>query len=275
MKKPIILVIFAAVLLGSNLWADGRTYIIQKGDTLYGISKKNNLSLDELKSANKITDPSKIYPGMEIIIPGGYRVKKGDTFYGIARAHDIRPAELAAMNNMDLNDTIYPGLVLRVPVAASTVAEASGPSGEDGDQPDEASDKNDSKDSPEPSGPLTAAVPERDYFWPHEGDRTKLTGKLMGMQIDGSEGDKVLAVSGGTVVWSSEYGMYKYLVLVESRSGIVYGYGGNEKTIVKVGDWVAPGAVIGILGGSGKGAEAYFFVYKDGKPLDPEKAPRV
>ena len=64
-------------------------------------------------------------------------------------------------------------------------------------------------------------------------------------------------------------------MLVESRNGLVYGYGGNERTNVRVGDYVAPGSVIGILGGSPDKSSAYFFVYKDGKPVDPAKAPRV
>jgi septal ring factor EnvC (AmiA/AmiB activator) len=116
---------------------------------------------------------------------------------------------------------------------------------------------------------------DADHYWPHYGSRSELTGKLQGIQIDGNPGDEVVCVSGGTVVWASEYGIYKKLVLVESGNGIVYGYGGNDKSIVHVGDSVTAGSVIGFLGGTEAETDAYFFVYKDGKPMDPVKAPRV
>ncbi|MCR5422091.1 MAG: LysM peptidoglycan-binding domain-containing protein, partial [Bacilli bacterium] len=33
---------------------DGSTYIVQKGDTLWNIAKKNNISVNELKEINNL-----------------------------------------------------------------------------------------------------------------------------------------------------------------------------------------------------------------------------
>lgn len=52
--------------------ADGGTYIVQKGDTLWGIAEKllgNGSNYILIMTANHLTD-SMIYPGQELIIPG-------------------------------------------------------------------------------------------------------------------------------------------------------------------------------------------------------------
>lgn len=43
-------------------------HTVQKGDTLYGISRKYNVSVATLQKLNKLTAKSKIYPGMELLI---------------------------------------------------------------------------------------------------------------------------------------------------------------------------------------------------------------
>jgi LysM repeat protein len=45
------------------------TYVIQWGDTLWGISRKFGLELEELVAANEIRDPSRIIAGQVLIIP--------------------------------------------------------------------------------------------------------------------------------------------------------------------------------------------------------------
>jgi len=280
MKKTPIIVIIAALCFNALVHADNSTYVIKKGDTLYGISKKYNITMDSLKKNNEITDPSKIFPGMTLIIPGGYTVKKGDTLYGIARQYHLSMDELALQNNMKTTDVLYPGQLLSVPGieisdAANEIDSEIAETSADASASETKSATEDSQGDNRESDGDVAAGEESDFYWPHYGNRSELTGKLKGIQIKGTPGDEITSVSGGTVVWASEYGIYKELVLVESMDGIMYGYGGNDKSIVHVGDSVKAGSVIGFLGGLQDESDAYFFVYKDGKPLDPVKAPRV
>jgi len=49
---------------------NGRIHIIREGDTLYSLSKKYKLPVDEIADANNINDPGSIKKGMKIRIPG-------------------------------------------------------------------------------------------------------------------------------------------------------------------------------------------------------------
>ena len=62
-------------------------YKVKKGDNLYSISKKFNISIKKIIKHNGIREPFKIYPNQRIFLPKNvfYRVKKGDTLYSISR----------------------------------------------------------------------------------------------------------------------------------------------------------------------------------------------
>ena len=265
MNKTPIIVTIIAFCFTAGISAQNPSYTIRKGDTLYSISKKYNIKIESLKNFNGIDDPSKLYPGMEIRIPGGYTVKKGDTLYSIAKEYNTTVSELLDLNSMDADAMLKQGQFLHVPADALVAEEDNG--GSPVQEEEQAADTIDTEVVTEQT-----AVPG---IWPHDGARTAMTGKLQGIQISGAPGDAVVSVAGGLVVWASSYGIYKKLILVEGSNGLVYGYGGNELAKVKVGDYIAAGSVIGVLGGRAGNSNAFFFVYKDGKPLDPAKAPRV
>ena len=45
------------------------TYIVEKGDTLYSISKSNNIEIMDLLNLNGLDKDNYIYPGQEILVP--------------------------------------------------------------------------------------------------------------------------------------------------------------------------------------------------------------
>jgi len=49
----------------------GTVYIVQSGDTLYSIARRFGLSTQALATANNIADPSHIWVGQRLVIPGG------------------------------------------------------------------------------------------------------------------------------------------------------------------------------------------------------------
>ena len=46
-----------------------QVYVVQKGDTLSGISKRFNTSMQKVISTNRLQNPNRIYPGQKLIIP--------------------------------------------------------------------------------------------------------------------------------------------------------------------------------------------------------------
>lgn len=90
-------------------------YVVKPKETLYGISKKFGITIEELKAANPtLADGVKI--GMELDIPKqtkaevqnttnyvNHTVVKGDTLYSIARKYEVSVTNLKMLNNLDSN----------------------------------------------------------------------------------------------------------------------------------------------------------------------------
>ncbi len=81
-------------------------YKVKKGDNLYSISKKFNISIKKIIKYNRIKEPFKIYPNQKIFLPKNvyYRVKKGDTLYSISRKSKSNVYSISKLNKLkDIN----------------------------------------------------------------------------------------------------------------------------------------------------------------------------
>lgn len=96
-------------------------YIVQRGDTLYSISKKFNVSINKLKELNNL-ESNTILPGQKLIIkepttppqPTTYKVQKGDTLYSISQKFNTTIDEIKRLNNISSNN-IYINQELYIP----------------------------------------------------------------------------------------------------------------------------------------------------------------
>ena len=104
---------------------DGPVYVVQEGDSLWSIAVRFGLSLEELTSANGITDPSQLTIGSQLVIPGlegisGELTTKivyyGDSLRGISRSHQIPIDSLAQLNHLTSPSELYPGYNLVIPI---------------------------------------------------------------------------------------------------------------------------------------------------------------
>ena len=84
-------------------------YIVKKGDTLYGIANKYNITANELKSLNNLSSNS-LSIGQVIKLPVNnindseyYVVKSGDTLYSIAKRFNLSVDKLKELNNLSGN----------------------------------------------------------------------------------------------------------------------------------------------------------------------------
>ena len=284
--KPAIITLNLLLLGSFCLSAERITVEVEKGDTLYSIGREYGVSVQQLIEVNGILNPKQLRSGTEIVVPFTHEVEKGDTLYGISREFDLSIDELSAYNDIDPDDAIKVGQLIRIPpsdrvdptqepLSRPHTAVASEESAAERTVRDEHK-KADAQSNEVQEVRYEKGADEGSLMWPHSGKRVKLTGKLKGTQIEGEVGDRITAVSSGKVVWVAPYRGYGELVMVENSNGHIYAYGGNEETFVDVGDRVEAGTVIGRLGLNPVGREArvFFFVYRDGQPVDPEKAPR-
>lgn len=69
---------------------DYQTYVVQPGDTLFGISTKLNVSMDELASLNGITDVNQIKVGQTLKIPGTKTATSGQIQIDLARMKELQ-----------------------------------------------------------------------------------------------------------------------------------------------------------------------------------------
>ncbi len=123
------------------------TYVVKKGDNLWSISRRKNVSLNEIYVANKLNKNSVLNIGQQIRIPLDrnkatvstvtsdvyqpsalnsettmYKVRSGDTLSGIARKYDTTVGAVKAANNRT-SDMIRIGEALIIPVSAASVSD--------------------------------------------------------------------------------------------------------------------------------------------------------
>lgn len=257
--------ILRLVLLLAALPLSGQdSYVLAKGDTLYGLSRRFHVPVAVLQSFNRIRDPGSLKAGVTILIPASYLVRKGDTLYSIARDHGVALKELTRLNGISEASALKAGSRLFLPGSAAQAKPGPVSPAAAADSP---------PTTPPGSQAGRGAAP---LFWPHPGRREVLAGRITGALIYGEPGDRVLSVSTGRVVWVGPYRGFSRVVLIESENGYTYVYGGNEETLVAVGDRVRRGTQIGLLGRNAHQGipQLYFLVYRDGVPVDPSQAPR-
>ena len=102
--------IFPAVAFAQTT---GPIYIVQPGDTLYLIALRFGTSVEAIASANGITDPSVIVPGLELVIPGFEGVTGVLDFHELMFGEDIATLSVRYGLPPDaiikLNRVLHPG----------------------------------------------------------------------------------------------------------------------------------------------------------------------
>jgi LysM repeat protein len=104
-------------------------YVVQKGDTLYSISRHFNIGLAAIMASNPLVNVYNLMVGEVICIPISipssnvmnytmYMVEEGDTLGSVLEHHGINMADLMQRNNLD-DLFLMPGTTLNVPIIES------------------------------------------------------------------------------------------------------------------------------------------------------------
>ena len=104
------------------------TYTVQKGDSLYSISKKYNTTVDKIKNINNLTNNA-LSIGQVLKIPSSskeenttvtnYIVKSGDSLYSIAKKYNTSIDKIKQLNNLNSN-LLSIGQTLKIPNSNNT-----------------------------------------------------------------------------------------------------------------------------------------------------------
>ena len=279
------------------LFSQNISHIVEKGDTLYSLSKKYGVSVDDLRSANAISG-SDLYAGQKLIIPAkkndkrvtyeSYTVKAGDTLYSIAKRSEITVDELRRLNSLDSSAVLKIGQNLKVPVQSGAAAQSgsavqnagSSSSGLALSVPDTSSSARDNLSligSDKDPRAYSKKNGDTSLVWPVKASEVVyVAGKISGVALTGAKNEHVTAIRSGTVMFSGIYRGFGQVVFVQSANGLIYVYTGLDTLAVTKGQKVNYGQQLGVIGSdpiSGKNL-INLMVFKNGSPMDPAKAPR-
>jgi LysM repeat protein len=145
MRRVIQTIVLLSVILfqfgfAFSVYADDGTHVVQKGETLFRISVKYNVTIDAIRRANGISGNT-IYAGQTLIIPGlagapvtnpnpdpvsnpapapvsdGFHIiQRGETLFRISLKYGVTVAALQTANGI-VGNTIYAGQRLKIPTA--------------------------------------------------------------------------------------------------------------------------------------------------------------
>jgi murein DD-endopeptidase MepM/ murein hydrolase activator NlpD len=231
-------------------------HVVNSGDTLLGIARRNHMSAAELARANNLDPHAKLRLGTKLSVPfKAAAINAAPQSAGVA---PVQPASaLAAPATRMAAATIGPPQSVRLAQATTKV-----------DEP--------SIDTPIKATEATGALPT--FRWPVRGKViTSYGAKTNGKANDGinlavPEGTPVKAAEDGVVAYSgNELKGYGNLVLVRHSNGYVTAYAHASELMVKRGDTIKRGQVIAKSGQSGEvgSPQLHFEIRKGSAPVDP------
>lgn len=273
---------------------DNQFYIVQKGDTLYGIALSHGIDFKKLAEWNDIFDPKTIRPGQRISLS--------------MPARDLQP-ELFALPQQPITTTIDPTIhlsdpknaipqesdnivdagkvrtgpkALKLPFSEQNVARLQYPTKsplpavQSTSVSSTAAEKNtriEVAPQPNPSKLDKASnYSNAEWIWPTTGRLLSSFSKnSKGVKISGQSGQSVLASAAGEVVYSG-HGLRGYgnLIIIKHDNIFLSAYAHNSKLLVKEGEVVTKGQKIAEMGDTDTDTiQLHFEIRKHGKPVDP------
>ena len=306
-----IIFLFCSCLFYGQLFAD-TTYNVEKGDTLYSISRKYQLTVAELRAANNLSENDVLKAGQKLVIPEAdignavalssqknaesvskvkttdYVVQKGETLYGSAKKNNMTVADLISINSLDSSNVIKVGQKLKVYDNSKVVLPPKNSSSNDTSQNKSKNDeKQVIKQATNYDSPLEKVTDARTYGstittdssvkWPVKNPKiTQVKGKVSGVVLSAKENEDVICIHEGTVMYVGAYRGFGQVVFVQTKTGMIYAYTGLGSVKVKKGEYPVSGSVLGTVGIDSitEKPQMSFMVFQNGQPIDPAKAPR-
>lgn len=230
-------------------------HVVNHGDTLMGIARRNHISVSELARANGLQPGAQLKIGMKLNVP----VKASAAMAPPVAQPAVAQAGPVSAPPVTRLAAVTPESQQKARLAQTTNVEEA-PAAE----------------APVKAAEATGALPT--FRWPVRGKViTSYGAKTNGKSNDGinlavPEGTPVKAAEDGVVAYSgNELKGYGNLVLVRHANGYVTAYAHASELLVKRGDTIKRGQVIAKSGQSGEvsSPQLHFEIRKGSSPVDP------
>lgn len=236
------------------------TYEIESGDSLQSIAADFGISVETLMSVNGIPAGTKLKAGDKIsILPiDGVRhtVKSGETVRGLAQTYKADADRIIAFNDLPDDGHIKPGDVLIIPGGEFHVPISP-------------------KYAPEKVVPVQSLPNLVGYYGLPSGGRiTRGLHNFNAVDIGGRNwcNTPIYASAAGTIItadaqgWNGGYGKY---IKIAHPNGTITLYAHESQLLVSVGQYVAKGQAIALMGSTGNstGCHVHFEVRGARNPL--------
>jgi murein DD-endopeptidase MepM/ murein hydrolase activator NlpD len=267
----------AFILKGTN---EEKIHTVSEGESIWSISRKYNISIDNLQKANPKLNPDKIKIGQKINLivpkplvsvkttekatykenmPFEQKVEFSNSLYKDQSSIKVKGqygerevvAEVVKINGVEDSRTVLSEKVTKEPKTQVLVKGT--------------------KALPPKKGTGTFGMPTRGSLTSRYGARWGRTHE--GIDLAAPIGTPVYAADGGVVIWVGVRGSYGKMIQIDHGAGYVTYYGHLSKYNIKVGDKVYKGQKIGAVGSTGRstGPHLHFEILKNGNPVNPLK----
>lgn len=235
-------------------------HVVNRGDTLMSIARRNHVPVAELARANNLDTSAKLSLGMKLTVPGAKSAAVAPVMQPVAAA-PVQPVAAVAAPATKMVAAAVPPQSARLAQATTNVVE---------EKP--------VADAPAAVKPSEATGALPTFRWPVRGKViTSYGAKTNGKSNDGinlavPEGTPVKAAEDGVVAYSgNELKGYGNLVLVRHSNGYVTAYAHASELMVKRGDTIKRGQIIAKSGQSGEvgSPQLHFEIRKGSSPVDP------
>jgi murein DD-endopeptidase MepM/ murein hydrolase activator NlpD len=258
-------------------------HTVTKGDTLWSVSKRYGLVMQDVIYVNKLEPPYYLDVGERLRLPPPetYRVRGGDTLYDVAKIFNVSISKMARLNDLKSPYVIGDGNILKIPSSRSRSQRIA----------DTIKGKIDNRHKPSvingtvkhAQSRLAGRMPKRaggKFKWPVNGNIISRYGVKEdglhndGINIEAARGTPVAAAENGIVVYTgNELKGYGNLVLIRHGDRWVTAYAHMDHIKIKRGQEVKKGQAIGTVGSSGNvsSPQLHFEVRRGTEALDPGK----